>query len=198
MNCPNCGQLVSPQATFCPQCGKQLQVSAAQPLFAVPATRHHPRAATGWADLLQILADGLVIAAFFLPWIGVEYTSPWSLMLTGKIAWWMWLIPVLMAFGSLVDIFVTIVRATTGRSALSWRRWNYFTSGIFLAILCIGWWLLIVYLPVFPTPQGYVNLAYLLLLGTFVGVGIGLILVFLAAVLEIVAGILAYALPVRQ
>ncbi len=158
-----------------------------------------PHPAYAGADLLQILADLLVIVAFFLPWIGTDSgTSPLNLMINGKIIWWMWLVPIAAAFGSFVDLWVTLARVLSGRPALSWRKWNYFTSGFFLAVVAVGWWMAVVYAPVFPTSQGYMRLAYLLLAGTFVGVGIGLVLLFVAAVVQIIAGTLAYALPSRR
>lgn len=171
----------------------------AHPIVLKTVNNGRPHPAYAGADLLQILADLLVIAAFFLPWIGIESgTSPLNLMINGQITWWMWLIPIALAFGSFVDLWVTLVRVLTGRPALSWRKWNYFTNGLFLAAVAVGWWMTVVYAPVFPTPQGYVHLAYLLLSGTFVGVGIGLVLLFAAAVVQIVAGTLAYALPSRR
>jgi len=174
-------------------------IALAQPtaLKSIASARPHP--AYAGADLLQILADLLVIIAFFLPWIGTESgTSPLNLMINAKIVWWMWLVPLLAAFGSFVDLWVTLARMLTGRPALTWRRWNYFTSGIFLAVVAVGWWMAVVYLPVFPAPQGYLRLAYLLLAGSFVGVGIGLVFLFVAAVAQIIAGALAYALPSRR
>jgi hypothetical protein len=224
--CPQCGAslpLPSPEAESSPALNPtppQAAVPSASPAnapspLAAPALAAHlepvrpvvintknnasPRPAHASADLLQILADLLVIVAFFLPWIGAESgTSPLNLLLNGKIVWWMWLIPIAAAFGSFVDLWVTLARVLTGRPAPTWRKWNYFTSGLFLAIVAVGWWMAVVYLPVFPTPQGYVRLAYLLLAGTFVGVGIGLVLLFAAAVVQIVAGTIAYAMPSRR
>ena len=174
-------------------------IAPAYPAVLKTTNNAWPHSAYAGADLLQILADILVIAAFFLPWIGTESgTSPLNLMINAKIIWWMWLIPLAAAFGSFVDLWVTLARVLTGRPALTWRKWNYFTSGFFLAAVAVGWWMAVVYAPVFPTPQGYMRLAYLLLAGTFVGVGIGLVFLFVAAVAQIVAGTLAYVLPSRR
>ena len=207
MFCPNCGQPAQSGSAFCTFCGRRMEgapppVAAPTGVSVAPAyygTVARPRFYTPIPDILVLLADILVIVGFFLPWIAAagEGLSPLSMITSGGTAWWLWIIPIAMAAGCLVDFIISLVRIL-GAGRKVWRKYSYFTNMGGLAVAGVVWWILLLYVPTYSSELGLLSVADLMGQGLSISMGIGLIFLFVAAGIQLLAGILAYSLSANR
>jgi hypothetical protein len=158
-----------------------------------------PRFYTPIPDILVLLADILVIVGFFLPWISIagEGMSPLSMISSSGTAWWLWIIPIAMAAGCLVDFIISLVRIL-GAGRKVWRKYSYFTNMGGLAVAGVVWWILLLYVPT-SSELGLLSIADMMgQMGLPISMGIGLIFLFVAAGIQLLAGILAYSLSANR
>jgi len=208
MFCPNCGQPAQPGSAFCTFCGRRMEgepppVAAPTGGSVAPAyygTVARPRFYTPIPDILVLLADILVIVGFFLPWISTagEGMSPLSMITSSSTAWWLWIIPIAMAAGCLVDFIISLVRIL-GAGRKVWRKYSYFTNMGGLAVAGVVWWILLLYVPTYSSELGSFSVADMMgQMGLPISMGIGLIFLFVAAGIQLLAGILAYSLSANR
>jgi hypothetical protein len=159
-----------------------------------------PRFYTPIPDILVLLADILVIVGFFLPWIVAagEGLSPLSMNTGSNTAWWLWIIPFAMAAGCLGDFIISLVRIL-GAGRKVWRKYSYFANMGGLVVAGVAWWMLLLYVPTYSSELGSLSVADMMgQMGLSISIGIGLIFLFVAAGIQLLAGILAYSLSANR
>lgn len=196
MFCTNCGKEIPQGVNFCPSCGTRVGGGAV--LQAVPLVSR-AYAYNPIPDLIVILADILIIVSFFLPWVTLgaagypsQGFSPLRIVREGGVAWWVYLIPFSVLIAGFIEFLFSLFRVLSGKK-LWWKDWWYFTDGFVYIIAGILWWVLVMYAPAIESMGAYYSLSDFTGGGVQAGFGAGLILVIIGGVLEVVAGVVAYA-----
>ncbi|MDI6868709.1 MAG: zinc ribbon domain-containing protein [Coprothermobacterota bacterium] len=194
MYCRNCGKEIPPGVNFCPSCGArvgEVQVFPAQP---AQARLYNPV-----PDLIVLLADILIIVAFFVPWITLgflgypsESFSPLRILQEGGVAWWVYVLPIAVLIAGFLELLLSLFRILS-RGKGAGKRWWYFGNGMAYILVAVLWWLLVLYAPALEYQGIYYSLNAFIKQGVQVGFGAGLILIIIAGVLELGAGVTAYA-----
>ncbi len=197
MYCTNCGKEIPQGIKFCPHCG--VQVSGVQVSPAAPTARSS-YAYNPIPSAIVILTDILVIISFFIPWVTIgvagypgQSYSPLRILQEGGVAWWVHAIPLAVLVAGFLELLLQRFQVLS-KGKLRWKTYWYFTDGIAYILCAIIWWVLVMYAPALEYQGMYFSLKDYTYQGIQAGFGAGLILLIIAGVLEIVAGITTLAM----
>lgn len=195
MFCRNCGREIPPGVNFCPSCGAR--VGEAQVSPAAPA---QARSYNFIPDLIVLIADILIIIAFFIPWITLGFSgypsegfSPLRILQEGGVAWWVYLIPMVTILAGFVELLLSLFRVLSRGKGAGKRLW-YFGNGIMYIVAAVIWWVLVIYAPALEYQGIYYSVKSFTEQGVQAGFGAGLILLIIAGVLEVAAGVTSLAM----
>jgi len=198
MYCKNCGKEIPPGVNFCPNCGARVGAEQVYPPQSFPAQTAQARPYNPIPDLIVLLADVLIIVAFFVPWITLgflgypaESFSPLRILQEGGVAWWVYVLPLALLLAGFLELLLSLFRLLS-RGKGAGRRFWYLGDGMVYILAAVLWWLLVLYAPALEYQGIYYSLNAYLAQGVQAGFGAGLILIIVAGVLEIGAGIVAY------
>lgn len=198
MYCKNCGKEIPRGANFCPSCGAKVEEEQVYPAQSLPGQPARTQLFNPIPDLIVLLADVLIVVAFFVPWITLGFLgfpsksfSPLRILQEGGVAWWVYVLPIAVLIAGFLELLLSLFRILSRGKGVG-KRWWYFGNGVAYILVAVLWWLLVLYVPALEYQGVYYSLSAYIAQGVQAGFGAGLILIIIAGVLEIGAGIAAY------